>query len=65
MAERFLAGVDFTVTEVNGAPALIARADGTLLGVVAFEYRDGAIAAVRAVVNPDKLDFVRRQLTRP
>lgn len=65
MAERFLAGVDFTVTEVNGAPALIARADGTLLGVVAFEYRDGAIVAVRAVVNPDKLDFVRRQLTRP
>ncbi|MGP3979538.1 RNA polymerase sigma-70 factor [Streptomyces sp. KR80] len=65
LSERFLAGVDFTLAEVNGAPAVLARSDGTLLGVVAFDYRDGVISAVRAVVNPDKLDFVRRQLARP
>jgi hypothetical protein len=35
-----------------------------LAGVVVSEVRDGLIAHVRAVVNPEKLGFVRRQLTR-
>ncbi|MDQ0796717.1 RNA polymerase sigma-70 factor [Streptomyces sp. B1I3] len=66
MSERFLDGVGFTVTEANGAPALVARhADGTLLAVAAFDCRDGEIVAVRVVMNPDKLAFVGRQLARP
>lgn len=61
---KFLAGVDFTVVEVNGEAALAAWAGDTLLSVVAFEVRDGLIAHARAVVNPQKLEFVRRQLAR-
>jgi RNA polymerase sigma-70 factor (ECF subfamily) len=60
----FLAGVDFTVVEINGAKALAAWAGDTLLSVVAFELRDGLLARAWAVVNPDKLEFVRRQLAR-
>ncbi|MFI1163957.1 RNA polymerase sigma-70 factor [Streptomyces sp. NPDC020801] len=64
-AERFAAGLHYTVLEVNGEGALAAWAGDTLAGVVALELREGRVAQVRVVVNPDKLDFVRRQLTRP
>ncbi|MGW3035384.1 RNA polymerase sigma-70 factor [Streptomyces sp. NPDC001178] len=63
-AERFAAGLDFTAAEVNGETGLAAWAGGTLVGMVAFEVRDGRISHVRVVVNPDKLGFARRQLTR-
>lgn len=60
----FLTGVDFTAVEINGATALAAWEGDTLLSVVAFGLRDGLVAHAWAVVNPDKLDFVRRQLAR-
>ncbi|MET9832464.1 RNA polymerase sigma-70 factor [Streptomyces sp. NPDC006385] len=60
----FLAGVDFTEVEINGASALAVWTGDTLLSVLAFELRDGVIAQAWAVVNPDKLEFVRRQLAR-
>ncbi|MFF5480761.1 RNA polymerase sigma-70 factor [Streptomyces sp. NPDC012935] len=60
----FLAGLHFTAVEVNGSTALAAWEGDTLLTVVAFELRDGLIAHAWAMVNPDKLDFVRRQLAR-
>ncbi|WP_128427667.1 RNA polymerase sigma-70 factor [Streptomyces cyaneus] len=60
----FLAGLEFTAVEVNGSTALAAWTGDTLLSVVAFELRDGAITQAWAVVNPDKLEFVRRQLAR-
>lgn len=60
----FLAGVDFTAVEINGATALATWEGDTLLSVVAFELRGGLVAQAWAVVNPDKLDFVRRQLAR-
>jgi len=63
-AQRFAAGLDFTATEVNGAPGVAAWAGDRLVGVVAFDVRDGVIAHVRVVVNPDKLGFVRGQLAR-
>ncbi|MGW0822752.1 RNA polymerase sigma-70 factor [Streptomyces sp. NPDC002845] len=62
--ERFAAHLDFAVAEVNGGPALLARDGETMVGALCFEFREGAVAQVRAVVNPDKLDFVERQLTR-
>ncbi|MDF3143291.1 MULTISPECIES: RNA polymerase sigma-70 factor [unclassified Streptomyces] len=58
----FLAGLDFTVIEINGSTALASWAGDTLLSVVAFELRDGVVAHAWAMVNPDKLEFVRRQL---
>ncbi|GHI09183.1 RNA polymerase subunit sigma-24 [Streptomyces cellostaticus] len=64
-SRRFGAGLEYTVVEINGASGLAAWADGTLVGVAEIELRDGRIAQVRAVTNPDKLEYVRRQLTRP
>ncbi|MGW1257544.1 RNA polymerase sigma-70 factor [Streptomyces sp. NPDC002513] len=61
---RFFAHVGFTVEEVNGAAGLVARDGDRIVGVVAIEVRGGLVARVRAVVNPDKLAFVERQLGR-
>jgi RNA polymerase sigma-70 factor (ECF subfamily) len=68
---RFLAGVargadawDVDTAEVNGRPALVVRTDGTVANVVTLDVRDGLITDLRDVRNPDKLDFVRRQLAR-
>ncbi|MGW1750883.1 RNA polymerase sigma-70 factor [Streptomyces sp. NPDC002092] len=63
-AERFAAGLHFTAAEVNGETGLAAWAGDALVGMVAFEVREGLIAHIRVVVNPDKLGFVRRQLIR-
>jgi RNA polymerase sigma-70 factor (TIGR02957 family) len=61
---KFAAGLDFTPVEVNGAIGLATWAGDTLVGLAAFEVRDGLVTGVRAVVNPEKLAFARRQLTR-
>jgi RNA polymerase sigma-70 factor (TIGR02957 family) len=61
---KFAAGLDFTPVEVNGATGLATWAGDTLVGLAAFEVRDGLVTGVRAVVNPEKLAFARRQLTR-
>ncbi|MFF0067219.1 RNA polymerase sigma-70 factor [Streptomyces sp. NPDC005279] len=60
-AQRFAGGLDLTVAEVNGAPALVAHATEQLIAVASFELRDGVIARMRVVVNPDKLVFAGRQ----
>jgi RNA polymerase sigma-70 factor (ECF subfamily) len=57
-------GVDIELVEVNGAPAILGRLDGVLIGVLAFEIADGQISAVRTVANPDKLRFIGRQLSQ-
>lgn len=66
-------GIRLSVAEVNGRAGLIARgpegadggsAAGAVIGVVAFEVRDGVFTGVRAVLNPDKLEFVGRQSAR-
>ncbi|MEJ1199754.1 MULTISPECIES: RNA polymerase sigma-70 factor [unclassified Streptomyces] len=62
---KFTAGWDVSVTEVNGAGALVARVGDTVVAVLSFEVRDGSITQVQVMVNPDKLDFVRRQLGQP
>ena len=49
------------VAEVNGEPALLGWVDGRLAGVVTVEFRDGAVAGVRFLVNPDKLAFLERR----
>ncbi|WP_399882744.1 hypothetical protein ACGH7X_07195 [Streptomyces sp. BBFR51] len=63
--QRFAAGWEFTVAEVNGMPALLARSDDVLTGVLSFDLRGDVISELRAVMNPDKLGFVGRQLARP
>ncbi|MFE7960111.1 RNA polymerase sigma-70 factor [Streptomyces sp. NPDC057413] len=63
--QKYAAELSLTQEEINGAGAVLLWAGGTLIGVTAFEYRDGLIASARIVMNPDKIDFVRRQLGRP
>ena len=43
------------VVRVNGDPGFVARVDGQAIGVLSFEVADGAIIAVRVIVNPDTL----------
>lgn len=51
-----------SVIEVNAAPAILVHESGNLTGVLVPELRDGAIARIRAVLNPDKLTYLRTQL---
>ena len=46
--------------EVNGGPGILAYEDGRLVAAWAFEVSDGAIQAIRGVVNPDKLAHLAR-----
>ncbi|MFF8427292.1 RNA polymerase sigma-70 factor [Streptomyces sp. NPDC016566] len=64
-SQRFGVGLEYTVVEVNGAIGVASWAGGTLVGIVEFELVDGLVAGVWAVMNPDKLEYVRRQLIRP
>ena len=51
------------IAEVNGEPAMLLRVAGRLDSVYAFTVKDDAIAAIRVVRNPDKLQFLERQLS--
>ncbi|WP_212911253.1 nuclear transport factor 2 family protein [Streptomyces sp. TS71-3] len=62
VTRRVTAALESAVAEVNGAPGLLVHEGPRLIAVASFEVRDGEIAEVRAVVNPDKLVYVTRQL---
>ncbi|MGK8511539.1 RNA polymerase sigma-70 factor [Nocardia asiatica] len=53
-------GMRLLVEEVNGAPAAVARVDGAPLVVVGIEVADGAVTALRLIVNPEKLSYLAR-----
>ncbi|CAM5365615.1 DNA-directed RNA polymerase sigma-70 factor [Streptomyces avidinii] len=58
---KYVADVPVTLAEVNGAPALVFGGSA----VVTVEFtRDGLVGGLRSVVNPQKLEFLRRQLSR-
>jgi RNA polymerase sigma-70 factor (TIGR02957 family) len=61
-AQGVLPDVSVNVIDVNFEPALAMRIRGQLDSIYALEIRDGAIQAIRAVRNPDKLAFIERQL---
>lgn len=56
-------GYDYEFAEVNGATAILVSWGDALLGVVTLEFDGERIAALRIVINPDKLGFVARQLS--
>ncbi|GGS21571.1 DNA-directed RNA polymerase sigma-70 factor [Streptomyces humidus] len=58
------AGVGYDVAELNGAPGVLVRDGDALMMTLGFDILDGEIAGVHAVMNPDKLVFVRRQTGR-
>lgn len=49
-------------TEINGEPAAAYYDGDTLIGVSVLEIAGDRVAAIRLIVNPDKLAFVGRQL---
>ncbi|MGW0394481.1 RNA polymerase sigma-70 factor [Streptomyces sp. NPDC003042] len=57
--QKYVADVPVTVAEVNGAPALVFGEAGVLF----VEFEDGLVSGMRTVVNPEKLEFLRRQLS--
>ena len=61
---RFGAGLQISVAEVNGAPAVLGTRAGTLAGVLVLEVSGDQITAVRLMSNPDKLGFAVRQVAR-
>ncbi|MFK4101755.1 RNA polymerase sigma-70 factor [Streptomyces sp. NPDC019531] len=62
--EKWGAALRFASVEVNGGSGLAAWEGEALALVITFEVRDGVIGGVRAVLNPDKLEFAGRQLAR-
>jgi RNA polymerase sigma-70 factor (ECF subfamily) len=56
------AQASLTVDEVNGEPAILQRIAGRLDAVYVITIHDGAVGAIRAVRNPDKLTYIDRQL---
>lgn len=48
-------GVSIEIADVNGWPAALLRVHGVLRSVVTIETDGRQIAAIRAIVNPDKL----------
>ncbi|MFE6285448.1 RNA polymerase sigma-70 factor [Streptomyces sp. NPDC057877] len=59
---KYAVGMEYRMAEINGAMALAGWTGDELTIVMSFELRDGRIAQVHSVMNPDKLGFVRRQL---
>ncbi|ASU82112.1 RNA polymerase sigma-70 factor [Nocardiopsis gilva YIM 90087] len=62
--ERFGPGLEICAAEVNGEPALLVTVDSGPLAVAVLELHDDRIAAIRTIVNPDKLAFIGAQLSR-
>lgn len=70
-AAHYLAGLaagpralsaELGVRIVNNAPAVVVHESGRLTGVLIPEIHDGAITTIRAILNPDKLHYLRTQL---
>jgi len=67
-ARRRPLGIHARAVEVNGEPGILfLDGEDRLISVMAVEIRDGAVRAIRTVVNPDKLGhlgFALSDLTR-
>lgn len=48
--------------EVNGAPAVIGRTPEAVFGVMVFHRRGTRVDLLHVIANPDKLQFITRQL---
>ncbi|MEU4979770.1 RNA polymerase sigma factor SigJ [Streptomyces sp. NPDC021969] len=48
-------GLELLERSVNGAPGLVARRDGAVMTVAAFDVADGRVTRIWAVRNPEKL----------
>jgi RNA polymerase sigma-70 factor (TIGR02957 family) len=62
--QKFAGGVAPAFREVNGEPALVATGGDGLRAVWFFETDGALITGLKMVVNPEKLAFLGRQLSR-
>lgn len=53
-------GMRIETSEINGAPALVVWLDREAVLVIGMDTRDGAVEAVRLIVNPEKLAYLGR-----
>ena len=52
-------GLGVEAREINGQPGAVVRdADGNLINVLSIDVYDGAVVAVRSIINPDKLRHI-------
>jgi RNA polymerase sigma-70 factor (ECF subfamily) len=58
-----LSAVTMEVVDVNAEPAIAMRVEGRLDSIYTCSFDAGRITALRIVRNPDKLQFIGRQLT--
>lgn len=57
--EKYAADLPVTVAEVNGSPAVLFGETAVLV----VELENGLVSGMSAVINPEKLGFLRRQLS--
>jgi RNA polymerase sigma-70 factor, ECF subfamily len=62
VARRSPRPLTHTLDEINGAPALLAWDEGTLAVVISLTPSDTGIQEIYALLNPDKLAYLQRQL---
>ncbi|KOU15198.1 RNA polymerase subunit sigma-24 [Streptomyces sp. WM6372] len=56
---KYGAGLPISLAEVNGEPALLVGG----AAVLQVEFEDGLVRGVRSMANPEKLEFLQRQLS--
>jgi RNA polymerase sigma-70 factor, ECF subfamily len=64
LARKAPASLAVSIEDVNGSPAALLWLNDNLYSVAAFDVLDGKIQTIRNVLNPDKLAYVGRQLSR-
>lgn len=58
--KKFAGDLPVSLAEVNGAPALLFGGSAVLL----VEFENGLVSGLSTVLNPGKLEFLQRQLSR-
>ena len=62
LIQKFAQSLRIEVAEVNGATALVAYDRDKMFCVITFAFDRDRIAEINTVLNPDKLEFAKRQL---
>jgi RNA polymerase sigma-70 factor, ECF subfamily len=63
VARRSPRPLTYSLDEINGAPALLAWDEGHLAVVISLALSGARIQEIYALLNPEKLDYLRKQLT--
>ena len=53
----------FTLAEINGSPAILCWDEDSLAGVISLSYSAVGIREIYALLNPEKLAYLRKQLS--